>query len=410
MPIFTELAPRTKMETEGKSLRIWKDALNTLNPKTQKRYLALVDQFLKISGVDTLEALYQLQIQSTKSEDTRDRNQVERLVKTHFMWLQKNHPDVMEYIGKAKQPTPFKGRKPQSAIVFVMAIISFFNSQNLKLNLNMREFKKEDSIGRESIKATQLKQIYNSIETENRDRNFGIINTLRDSGIRSSDLSNLDISDYKEALKVEDNGNTFLVFGLGISQKKKKKMQIIIGPDAVQSIEAYLQTRPEAVENDPLFINADGNRLSSNSITNICKRICVKVGKNLGAHSFRKYHYSQLVAGGVPEPMVLLLEGKAHSEYLKVEDEIVPAYIAAYHVLQVQNETKLIQAQQLELDHLKEQVYIQGLMLNISLLEQEEKEKGVLDKHKKQHLEQLKKDKMAYFEKQEGYDEIKDEE
>jgi site-specific recombinase XerD len=336
------------METQSRNLQKWKSEMVMLDEKTKKRYLFLMNQFLETTGIGTLEELYKLQIKSIESKDYLDRDYVESLVKTHFMWLQKHG-------GKDG-----KGIKSQSAMIFVMAIVSFFKSQSkeLALNLNYKEFKRTQSIGRRAIQKEQLIQVWDSVSTQNKLRNRAILAFLKDSGLRVSDLSTMDIIDYTEAKVVVDKlGNKFKVF----DEKVTEKMGVIayphVGYEAIDALDAYLAERKETDESQPLIVNEMGERISANSLTNILSRVCQKVGKNLGAHSLRKTHQTLLVSGGVPEGWVLMLEGKESSTYQRPDDLnlLTDAYVKAYPTIKMFNtvDAKMLESQQEEIRQLK---------------------------------------------------------
>ncbi len=323
------------METKGKSREVWNRKIVKLDDKTKARYFFLMDQFLQVTGINTLEELFRIGFEESKSDDPRDRNTIENLVSEHFMWLKKNG---------GKKHT---GIKPQSAMIFVVAVASFFKSQGLSLNINYKEFEVDESLGREVVQEKQLKQIWDSVGTENKLRNRAILAIIKDSGIRCSDVAELTIKEYKESQTIVDKyGNKFKVFSPKISEKKRKRMYIHIGYEAINAIEAYLNMRNSQSIDEPLIVNANGEKISSTSITNIVERICSKVGNNLGAHSFRKFHFTMLTGAGIPESWVLKLEGKVNSTYNKSFElgKLTEKYIEAYSVLKISKEAQFEKA------------------------------------------------------------------
>ena len=125
-------------------------------------------------------------------------------------------------------------------------------------------------------------------------RNKAIIETMYGSGLRVSELVTLKISDInfsEEYLLVNGKGN--------------KQRLVPIGREALKHIVIYLKTTrlhtpPEKGQEDFLFLNKRGKKLSRVMIFNIIKAYAIEAGvkKNISPHSLRHSFATHLVEGG----------------------------------------------------------------------------------------------------------------
>jgi integrase/recombinase XerD len=125
-------------------------------------------------------------------------------------------------------------------------------------------------------------------------RNKAILETLYACGLRVSELVNLKISDiYFEIdfLKVTGKGNKERFVPLGNSAKKFIKIYL-------QEIRVHVNIKKG--EEDLLFLNRRGSRLSRVMIFNIIKQtaILANIRKSISPHTFRHSFATHLVEGG----------------------------------------------------------------------------------------------------------------
>ena len=125
-------------------------------------------------------------------------------------------------------------------------------------------------------------------------RNRAIIEVLYSSGLRVSELTNLKLS------------NLFLETGfLRVVGKGNKERLVPIGSEAIKYVNIYLkevraQQKAKKGEEDIVFLNRNGSRLSRVMIFTIIKNITARAGlkKKVSPHTFRHSFATHLIEGG----------------------------------------------------------------------------------------------------------------
>lgn len=125
-------------------------------------------------------------------------------------------------------------------------------------------------------------------------RNKAILETMYSCGLRVSELTNLTLS------------GLYLDLGfVRVTGKGDKERLVPIGKDALKYIQLYAQTiRTHLLikkgEEDIVFLNRNGRRLSRVMIFYIIKDLAFKAGvtKNISPHTFRHSFATHLVEGG----------------------------------------------------------------------------------------------------------------
>ena len=125
-------------------------------------------------------------------------------------------------------------------------------------------------------------------------RNRAIIEVLYSSGLRVSELTNLKLS------------NLFLETGfLRVVGKGNKERLVPIGSEAIKYLNIYLQEvragqKIKKGEEDIVFLNRNGSRLSRVMIFTIIKDLTARAGlkKKVSPHTFRHSFATHLIEGG----------------------------------------------------------------------------------------------------------------
>jgi len=142
----------------------------------------------------------------------------------------------------------------------------------------------------------EIEQIIAAIDLskEGGERNRAILETMYSCGLRVSEVVNLKLS------------NLFLDVGfIKVTGKGDKERLVPIGSDAIKFINLYRKTVRSHIaikpgEEDILFLNRRGSRLSRVFIFLMLKDLVTKAGinKNISPHTFRHSFATHLVEGG----------------------------------------------------------------------------------------------------------------
>ncbi|MDR2414226.1 MAG: tyrosine recombinase XerD [Odoribacteraceae bacterium] len=136
-------------------------------------------------------------------------------------------------------------------------------------------------------------------------RDRAILETLYSCGLRVSELTHLKLSN------INFNGGFIKVQGKG-----NKERFVPVGTRAKEEILGYLKIREELLagkNEDTLFLNRFGKKLSRVSVFNIIKQLTLKAGINkvVSPHTFRHSFASHLVNGGADIRVVQDMLGHA---------------------------------------------------------------------------------------------------
>ena len=148
----------------------------------------------------------------------------------------------------------------------------------------------------DTLNVEEIEILFNAIDvsTPEGTRNKAMLETLYSSGLRVSELTELKISNFYEAmgfLKVTGKGN--------------KERLVPIGRDAIKYIRIYLDgIRSHLVikkgNEDIIFLNRRGAKLTRVMVFTIIKDLVKKVGftKQVSPHTFRHSFATHLIEGG----------------------------------------------------------------------------------------------------------------
>lgn len=172
-------------------------------------------------------------------------------------------------------------------------------------------------------------------------RNKAIIETLYSCGLRVTELVELKISNLffdDEFIKVVGKGN--------------KERLVPIGANAIKSILLYIQHHrklisPQRGEEDIVFLNRRGKRLSRVMIFIIIKNLAAAVGikKKISPHTFRHSFATSLVEGGADLRAVQQMLGHESITtteiYTHLDREYLKSVIALYHPQSLAQQKKI---------------------------------------------------------------------
>ena len=152
-------------------------------------------------------------------------------------------------------------------------------------------FPKKDRKLPRFLEAEEIDKFFDAILGEEiydkRDR--AILETLYSTGIRVSELADLDIND------VDKVNNLIKVLGKG-----SKERIVPIGDRAKQTILIYLSARKNVAEHEPLFLNSKNRRLDTRTVRHILDKWSkqTRLGKHISPHSIRHSFATHLLDRG----------------------------------------------------------------------------------------------------------------
>ena len=155
-----------------------------------------------------------------------------------------------------------RNRKLSALKVFFKYLYTNYISLKDKLNPTQYINKPEEMIRlpkylREED-AKKIQNIFNNNNSKNYIRNNTIITLFLQTGMRLSELKNINIKD------IDFENKTIKIVGKGNEERI-----VYLNKVAINTIKKYLDTR-DYNKNESLFVNKDNNRLSRKTIENIC--------------------------------------------------------------------------------------------------------------------------------------------
>lgn len=257
------------------------------------------------------EALRMFLLQLDVKEHTK--KQYQKTLTLFFSWTEKrglplgsiDRKDIIEY-----RQELLEGKKKLSAqtvAAYIVSIRRFYEwAEAEKIYPNIAKGIKSPRLKRDFVKqhltadecAEMLDKLLDDVSNKVRQRSYqrgrgealrdyAMINLLLRTGLRTIELSRLDVQD----ITMRHRKRVVMVWGKG---RDTKDDYVPLSEKAYQPVMEYLQTRPEALANDPLFVcegyGSQGRRMSTRRIQAICKDALRGIGLDdhaFSAHSFR---------------------------------------------------------------------------------------------------------------------------
>ena len=327
----------------GKSYDVWSQDLQRLADNTQQSYRLGVSRFLEYLEAD-YEELYEAKLNDMRSDDPRDLRRIEKHVSQFMFKLVKD-----------------KGLAPTTARRVGVAVTHFMRIQGLTFSLNKNEWPRGEYIGQKMVLKDQIKTMYETASAWFRSRNRALIMLAKDSGLRISDIEQLDVDHYLDARSVSVNGEVFKEFQPIVTKKTKAIAFVCIGPEAVDAIDLYLKERG-AKRGEPLFLDQQGNRFKVTAMSELLRRSSDKLenGDRISAHSFRKFNETMLESAGIALNWIKRYQGRKVSDstgpYSNPQDipnKLIETYIQGYDSLRIFTEKQELEIVKQELNQYK---------------------------------------------------------
>jgi integrase/recombinase XerC len=127
------------------------------------------------------------------------------------------------------------------------------------------------------------------VSKEHHLRDRAILELLYSSGLRVSELVGLNLNHLNSDLGI-----------VRVMGKGRKERIVPVGVKAIEALKAYLETRRVSREDDPIFINAFGGRLTTRSVGRLIKKYTRHSGifRKVSPHSLRHTFATHLLDAG----------------------------------------------------------------------------------------------------------------
>jgi DNA binding domain, excisionase family len=140
--------------------------------------------------------------------------------------------------------------------------------------------------------------------------NYALVRTLMLTGLRSSELSNLTVSDVDLERRV-----------LSVQMGKGRKFrQIGIGQDLKRVLEEYRSYRPKSLSKN-FFLTREGTPLNHKYIASRMRRLSKATGIDVSAHSLRRHFICQSALKG--HPLAVISRAVGHSDISVTNEYLV---------------------------------------------------------------------------------------
>lgn len=168
-----------------------------------------------------------------------------------------------------------KGNSVSSRSRKISSIKSFFNylKDNEIINDNPAEKIKKPKLPKKQPKYLTLDEAKKLLNVIFNKRDKAIVTLLLNTGLRLSELVNIDVADIK--------GDTLKLNGKG-----GKEREIPLTPSCIDAINQYLEIRPNY---KPLFLSNRGNRINKRTVQKLVKKYIkkAKLNEEYSVHTLR---------------------------------------------------------------------------------------------------------------------------
>lgn len=204
--------------------------------------------------------------------------------------------DVQQYLAHMQS-----SKKAASSINRELAAIKAFSRYTGKEhaieNLRIIKAAKPTDKAPEWLERNKVNELLRGMDRKSNKRNFAIVQTLLNCGLRVSELVSLDIADY-EASKRK---GLIRIVGKGL-----KERHVPVSAECRHAINAYLAQRNDDYE--ALFLSNFGKRISVRSVQHMLEQYGVH------PHQLRHTFVKRLVDSGEPIPTIQALTGHSSAD------------------------------------------------------------------------------------------------
>jgi integrase/recombinase XerC len=242
------------------------------SPHTIRNYLSDLKQFFAL-------------VKTRRGEDLHDPAQID--ITDVRAFLHQQHQQGAQYTTMARK------------LASLRSFLDFIQRQG-HLKVNVAQHVHTPKVRRPLPNVLPIDQVFTLLDTPPPPpppsliplRDQAILELLYASGIRVSELALLDVQD------ISFEARTIRVQGKG-----KRERQVFFGQTATQALTAYLEERQHKAplrDNEPLFLNQRGNRLTARGLHLVVKRHSQRTGisPNTSPHTLRHTFATHLLDNG----------------------------------------------------------------------------------------------------------------
>ncbi len=312
-------------DSKFSSIKVWEETIANRAESTKQDYRKHFKCFVEWSKL-TPDELRDMKWHEDQASKPWERTRVENFVRQYLQYLQ----SVKEYSCNTQR-------------CFYTAIQSFFDANGVPLNLKRQDRPIGCAFGSKTIKQEELRRIFNAAESL---RDKALVMFLKDSGLRLSDVAELDWRDLKEYL------DGFMGFEMQ-TVKKKKKARGFIGSETISILKIYKRKRLEGtkkilpeknLEEHPLFsLHSDPEkRLKPEYISALIGDI-IRLAAIDGAtpHGLRKFWEQNIKVENIAYQKQMNGRALTESErayFWKETDELFEIYRSNYDNLRIEKQ------------------------------------------------------------------------
>jgi integrase len=253
-------------------------SISNLSEGTQRLYRRNLNEFCNWVGVSP-DTLCDQALKWENSDKIADRGNLSQAVSDYM-----------------KKRIEEEGVHPNTVRSYKKAINKLLKANHLRL-VRIENERKVDYRGVDLIQPELIRELADITKTNYRLR--ALIMTLKDSGLRVSDIVLLTAEDYMSARRFrDDHFRVYVAWSEPFTtQKNSVNAYIRLGPESVEWIDKYLGNR----KHGPLFTKKNGEPLKPHTVSTLITHLCKPLqdrGHNVSAHSFRKFFMSTFQVNG----------------------------------------------------------------------------------------------------------------
>lgn len=247
-------------------------------------------------------------IEQYRRENTKFLNAINKRVEN----IEKK--DIENYLSNYRNEHKISNTTLNNMRRFISAFFNYLEFEDVIKCNPVRKTKPVKEVKKIKSSFSEL-QVEKMCESINNDRERAIIETLNTTGVRVSELCNINIKDIQNGMAV-------------IKGKGNKERTVYFSDKALYHIQKYVDGRND--NNDALFINnkrSNGkyNRISKGSVEKIIRDIGKKLNIKAYPHKFRRTVATRGINKGMPIQEIQTLLGHSKIEttmiYCNISDE-----------------------------------------------------------------------------------------